>query len=87
MGDDVVIESLDICRRIASEFSGVGTELGGGKSHVEPFIRLWTGRVESAYYELLSAHDESQARMRLAGLCEALAEVEDLLWQRRLEGR
>lgn len=84
---EAVVESLDIIRRIASEWAGTGTDLAAGARHVEPFIELWTGRVEPAYYELLSAPSEPDARAARAGLIDSLAAVEESLWQRRLESR
>lgn len=87
IGPEVVIESIDICRRIAAEWPDRGADLSADERHVGPFIELWTGRVEPAYYGVLSAGDESQARFALSGLVGALAEVEDRLWQRAAEGR
>ena len=87
-GSDVVIESEVVARRIATEYQ-TGSELlpPGDASHVDRFIKLWTGRVETTYYKVLRADCESSKMMHLAEFCASLAEVESALWERRVEGR
>lgn len=82
----VVIESQVVARRIAIDFS-TGTDLlpPSETYHIDRFIGLWTGKVETTYYNVLRATSESEARMELAGFVAALAEVESALWERRLE--
>ena len=89
-GERVVIESEAIVRHVALELSASRSEGAKllpavGRMHVERFIRLWTDTVESRYYSVLTACDEKTARFRVAGLVEALVQVENLLWEPRYE--
>lgn len=86
---DVIVESEVIVRRIATSFS-TGVNLapaGSSGQHVEAFIALWSGCVESAYYDVLRASSESKVGAATAGLLSALADVETALWARRMESR
>jgi len=87
-GSEVVIESEVVARRIATEFE-TGSELlpPGDASHVNRFIELWTRRVETSYYKVLSAECESSKMMHLAEFASSLTEVENALWERRMESR
>jgi len=87
-GSEVVIESEVVARRVATEFE-TGSELlpPGDGSHVNRFIELWTRRVETSYYKVLSAECESSKMMHLAEFASSLAEVENALWERRMESR
>jgi len=87
-GSEVVIESEVVARRIATEFETGSVLLPpGDASHVNRFIELWTRRVETSYYKVLSAECESSKMMHLAEFASSLAEVENALWERRMESR
>ena len=51
---------------------------------IDHFVDLWTKRVEPSYYGVLTAESESQSTYKTALLLESLAEVDRLLWQRRM---
>jgi len=81
-----VSESTVIARHIATEFTAQ-TELlpAYDAPLVDAFIDLWTTRVEPAYYGILSAEDEGDAKFATVGFLEALRAVEDQLWVRALQ--
>mmetsp|Transcript_37317 Transcript_37317/g.87283 ORF Transcript_37317/g.87283 Transcript_37317/m.87283 type:complete len:90 (-) Transcript_37317:1094-1363(-) len=81
-----VTESLDTTRRVATDFTEHARLLPPAEAPaVDAFVGLWTRRVEPAYYAVLSAPSESVAKRRLVGFVEALAAVEQQLWQRAME--
>ena len=85
----VVSESTVVARRVATEFplgahGGVDLMPSSAVADIDAFVRHWCDVVEPAYYGVLSAETEAQARFKTAGLLEALAQVEDQLWQRRM---
>ena len=88
-GERVVIESEAIVRYIALERSlqrdAAQLLPVEGRAYIERFIRLWTDTVESRYYSVLTALDEKTACFCTAGLVDALVQVENLLWEPRLE--
>ena len=88
-GERVVIESEAIVRYIALELSLQSDAAQllpvEGRAYIERFIRLWTDTVESRYYSVLTALDEKTACFCTAGLVDALVQVENLLWEPRLE--
>ena len=88
-GERVVIESEAIVRYIALERSWQSDADQllpvEGRAYIERFIRLWTDTIESRYYSVLTARDEKTARFCTAGLVDALVQVENLLWEPRLE--
>ena len=88
-GERVVIESEAIVRYIALERSlqrdAAQLLPVEGRAYIERFIRLWTDTVESRYYSVLTARNEKTARFCTAGLVDALVQVENLLWEPRLE--
>ena len=83
----VVTESVVVARRVATEFAGAGLLPAGEVLTVDSFIKLWTGRCEPAYYSVLTAGSEPQARFAASTLLESLAAVEDMLWQRAMRDR
>lgn len=77
-GEHPIAESLDIARHVAERLGG--DALLPAAPEVEGFISLWTERVETAYYDVLRAQSEPEARRARAALLEALALVEDRLF-------
>lgn len=81
----VVTESVPVARRVATEFTDhANLRPSGDASSVDAFVELWTGKIEPSYYRILSADSEPQCKFAAAGFVEALAEVEDALWQRAM---
>ena len=80
----VVTESVVVARRVAADFSDRMLLPPGEEATVDRFVKLWTDRCEPAYYDILCAGSEPQARVATAALLACLADVEDQLWQRRL---
>ena len=80
IGEEVVCESLDIVRLLGKDTRLLPAQ---GDGHIEPFIDAWVGQVEPAYYELLRAPSEQQARARQYPLLQALSEVENRLIMRQ----
>ena len=80
----VVVESIDIVRHLAR-----GTELcpPGESGSLDAFVDLWTGTVERAYYDVLRASSEAQARFALTGLISALSQLEERLWECKMQQR
>ena len=58
----VVVESVDVARRIATDFGDRRLLPTGTERHVDAFVELWTGWVEHTYYAVLTAQSEAQAR-------------------------
>ena len=82
----VVSESVVVARRVAADFASEDINLlpVSAAAEIDSFVELWTGRVEPAYYKVLTASTEPQARTALSSLLETLTVVEDRLWQRRM---
>lgn len=81
----LVTESVPISRRIATQFDEQAQLLPAADAPtVDAFVKLWTGRVEPAYYDVLRADSESQARFKSAALIEVLAQVEERLFAARM---
>jgi len=51
---------------------------------IDRFIDLWTREVEPAYYKILNAGAETQARVATAAFLEQLTKVDEQLWQARM---
>ena len=83
----VVVESVDVARKVATTFAPEKLLPAGEEKVVDQFIDLWTNRVEPDYYSVLTAQTESQSRFALSTLLASMAAVEDLLWQRRMYDR
>ena len=82
----VVSESAVIARHIAMEYTEQAELLPAyGQSLVDAFVDLWTKRVEPAYYSVLSADCEGDAKLATVGLLDALRAVEDQLWVSHLQ--
>jgi len=90
IGNDVIIESEVIARRIATEFCEGDEATGsilvppGQQPVIDRFIHLWTHMVEKRYYDVLTAPTEDAAKYLTYLLLEALIEVENLLWEPRV---
>ena len=81
----LVTESVPISRRVAAEFDEHAQLLPPRVAPiVDSFISLWTGRVEPAYYDVLKAGTESEARYAFAMLLGTLASVEEALFASRM---
>ena len=81
----LVTESVPVAKRIATEFTEHAQLLPPADTPaVNAFIDHWIGVVEPAYYEVLKADSEPQARFKTTGLLDALAKVEDQLWAGRM---
>lgn len=80
----VVTESIPITKRIATEFAPTTMRPAGEASMLDGFVDVWTSACEPAYYNVLRAGSEPEARRAAAGLVEALVSIEDVLWQRAL---
>ena len=84
---EVVTESVVVAQRIATEFASHTDLLPAlEKPAIDDFVELWTRRVEPAYYGVLAAPSESQARFATVALLDGLIEVENALWQRAMQG-
>ena len=83
----VVVESIDVARKIATDFAPEKLRPTGEERTVDEFISLWTTEVEPNYYSVLTAESETQSRSALSTLVQSLAAVEDQLWQRRMYDR
>ncbi len=79
---EVIVESIDIARRVARLPGGESLLPPDGASRVDAFVRLWTGRVEGAYYDVLSAPSEPAAGLATSALVATLVQVEDALRDR-----
>lgn len=77
MGEQVVGESLDIVRLLGKDTPLLPA--AQADYHIEPFIDLWVGQVEKAYYDLLRASSEPDAQRLRFPLLQALSEVENRL--------
>ena len=62
----VVVESVDVARRIATDFGGRRLLPIHAERRVDAFVALWTGRAEPAYYAVLTAQSEAQVRLERA---------------------
>jgi len=82
--ESTIIESLDISRAVCRGSPLYPQE---SASTVDAFVALWCNEVEGAYYDVLRASSESQARFALAGYVASLAQLEDRLWQQRMQRR
>ena len=76
----VVTESVPVSRRIAMTFGDRTLLPPADTSVVDSFVDLWTRRVEPAYYDVLRASTESQARFATAGYIESLAALDEQLF-------
>lgn len=76
----LVTESVPVCRRIATEFADQCLLPPRDASTVDGFVSLWTNKVEPAYYDILRADTEPQARFATAAFIESLATVEEQLF-------
>jgi glutathione S-transferase len=76
----LVTESVPVSRRIATEFADQRLLPPRDAPTIDGFVSLWTSSVEPAYYEILRAETEPQARFACAGYIESLAAVEELLF-------
>ena len=54
---------------------------------MDDFIHLWCATIEGAYYDILRASTDAQARFAVAGFISALSQLEDRLWQQRMQRR
>ena len=85
MGDgSIIVESLDISRAICRDSVLYPPD---DARLVDEFVHLWCDTIEGAYYDILRASTESQARFAVAGLISALSQLEDRLWQQRMQRR
>jgi len=82
--DGVIVESLDIARHLTRS-----TPLypAGDSVAVDGFIELWCETVERTYYDVLRAGCNAEARSALAAFITALSQLEDRLWQQRMQRR
>jgi len=80
IGEQVVCESLVVCKLLAKDTPLMPAQ---GDGHIEPFIDLWVGQVEKAYYDLLKAPSEPDAQRLRYPLLQALSEVENRLLMRQ----
>ena len=76
----LVTESVPVSRRIASQFADEQLLPPRESSRIDEFVAHWTKAVEPAYYEILRADTEPQARFATAGYIETLAVVEEQLF-------
>ena len=77
----LVTESTPIVRRIFTEAQMLAPS---DAPAVDAFVSAWTSEVEPAYYDVLRAGSEPQARFAMVGLLEALARVEERLFASRM---
>ena len=78
---ELVTESVVVARRIATQFDAHAQLLPAADAPaVDAFVRLWTEGVEPAYYDVLRAESESQAKFKTAILLEKLTVVEERLF-------
>lgn len=77
-----IAESIDISRRVASL---AGPLFSSESRHIDPFVSLWTDRVEPAYYDVICAESDPEVQRKRAQLVFALSEVENSLWARAME--
>lgn len=83
-GGRVLVESIDIARDLARNSRLYPP---GDAALIDGFIKQWCGDVEGAYYSVLRAESETQARSALAGLISALARLEESFWAQRMQRR
>ena len=76
----LVTESVPVSRRIATDFADELLLPPRDAATIDGFVSLWTKKVEPAYYEVLKAETEPQARFATAGYIESLAAVEEQLF-------
>lgn len=76
----LVTESIPVSRKVATSFAGQQLRPPRDAATIENFINLWTERVEPAYYEILRAASEPQARFATVGYLGALSAVEEALF-------
>jgi len=79
---NVISESVEIARHIAHTYKADEVDLlpASRAPEIESFVKLWTESVEPAYYAVLGAESEDEARFGCVGLMESLQAVEDRLW-------
>ena len=77
-----ISESVGIARHIAHTYKADKVDLlpASRAPEIDSFVELWTQRVEPAYYAVLGAESEDEARFACVGLMESLQAVEDRLW-------
>jgi glutathione S-transferase len=81
---ECVSESVVVARRIATEFAPEELLPTSEVQIIDAFVELWTQEVEPAYYSILTANTEPEARRSTAAFLEVLSKVEDAIFQRRL---